>query len=193
MTSAGPGLPAAGSAGASAPESECAACDTETFRAIMSSLPAGVSVITTVDSDSQPRGMTATAVCSVSLQPPMLLVCMDSRSRTLEAIRERGAFAVNVLDARSERIARNFGSSRTADFTGVEWHPSASALGAPVLAGAIAAVAECRVDQILPAGDHHIVLAVVVDGAASDTAALSYARRAYHPIRVEPANEVEKV
>ena len=154
------------------------------FRRIMSVLPAGVSVITTVDADDQPKGMTATAVCSVSLEPPMLLVCIDSRSRTLAAIKHRGAFAVNILGAEAETLARLFASSRTADFSAVPWRPSATAAGVPVLTSGVAGFAECSVDQVVPAGDHHIVLAVVVGGGAEDIAGLSYARRAYHPIRL---------
>jgi len=158
----------------------------DSFRRIMSALPAGVSVITTVDADDRPKGMTATAVCSVSLEPPMLLVCIDSQSRTLAAIKHRGAFAVNILGADAETLARLFASSRTADFSAVPWRPSASAAGVPVLTSGVAGFAECRVDRVVPAGDHHIVLAVVVGGGAEDTAALSYARRVYHPIRVTP-------
>lgn len=168
-----------------------AAVGGDTFCRIMSVLPAGVSVITTVDADGRPRGMTATAVCSVSASPPMLLVCIDSRSRTLAAIRQRGAFAVNILGAESEALARLFASSATADFAGLRWRSSATAHGAPVLTSGVAGFAECRVDRVVPAGDHHIVLALVVGGGAGNAAALSYARRTYHPVRLTPDNEKE--
>lgn len=163
----------------------------DSFRAIMSALPAGVTVITTLGADRRPKGMTATAVCSASLEPPMLLTCLDSRSRTLAMIRQRGAFAVNILGAASAPLARLFASPGGDGFSRARWRPSA-ALGMPVLTDGVSAFAECRVDQIIPAGDHHLVLAVVVDGSAGDTGALSYARRAYHPIPSDSDNEVER-
>lgn len=163
----------------------------DSFRGIMAVLPAGVTVITTVDADLRPRGMTATAVCSASLEPPMLLACLDSRSRTLALIRQRGAFAVNILGAASEHLARLFASSGADAFSRARWRPSA-AHGVPVLTAGVAAFAECRVDQIIAAGDHHLVLAVVVDGTVGDTDALAYARRSYHPIPSDPDHEVEQ-
>lgn len=160
----------------------------DSFRGIMAALPAGVTVITTLDADLRPRGMTATAVCSVSLDPPMLLTCLHSRSRTLALIRRRGAFAVNILGADSEHLARLFASSGTDAFDVARWRPSA-AHGVPVLTDGVAGFAECRVDQIIPAGDHHLILAVVTGGTAGDADALAYARRSYHPIPSDPDRE----
>lgn len=76
--------------------------DGQTFAQVMACWPAGVAVVTTIDASGTPRGLTTTAVTSVSLDPPLLLVCVDRTSRTLPALRYARAFAVNVLEAWAE-------------------------------------------------------------------------------------------
>src|SRR2546428_13847279 len=71
--------------------------DRQTFFEIMASFPSGVAVVTTLDGEETPRGLTSTAVSSVSADPPLLLVCVDVESRTLDSLRVRGRFVVNSM------------------------------------------------------------------------------------------------
>ncbi|GAA3805829.1 flavin reductase family protein [Streptomyces chiangmaiensis] len=121
------------------------------FRATMSRLATGVSVITT-RSGSTPVGMTASAVSALSLDPLQLLVCISNHLYTRTAIAEHGRFAVNVLGEDSEHLARNFAASKPDKFAGVE---TVDDHGVPVLKDAIAAVV-CDVAEMLPGGDHTI-------------------------------------
>ncbi|MFE5037222.1 flavin reductase family protein [Streptomyces sp. NPDC056683] len=121
------------------------------FRATMSRLATGVSVITTC-SGSTPIGMTASAVSALSLEPLQLLVCIGNQLYTRTAIAEHGRFAVNVLGEDGEHLARNFAVSKPDKFASVE---TIDDHGVPVLKDAIAAVV-CDVAAALPGGDHTI-------------------------------------
>ena len=101
------------------------------FVEIMASYPAGVAIVTTLDADGTPRGLTTTAVSSVSAEPPLLLVCVDLTSRTLPALRAGGRFVVNFLREGRSELARTFASKTEDKFEGVEWSPTAA--GLPVL------------------------------------------------------------
>ena len=81
------------------------------FRSVMGHFATGVTVVT-VATDAGPVGMTANAVCSLSLEPLLLLVCFDNAARTLPAVREIGRFGVNVLGSDQEDLARLFASKR---------------------------------------------------------------------------------
>ncbi|MET8412514.1 flavin reductase family protein [Streptomyces sp. NPDC005195] len=121
------------------------------FRAAMSRLATGVSVITT-RTGGTPIGMTASAVSALSLDPLQLIVCIGNHLFTRTAIADHGRFAVNVLGEDSEHLARVFAASVPDRFAGVaidEEH------GVPVLRDAIATVV-CDVSRALPGGDHTI-------------------------------------
>jgi 3-hydroxy-9,10-secoandrosta-1,3,5(10)-triene-9,17-dione monooxygenase reductase component len=125
----------------------------EQFRSVMGHFATGVTVVTAATADG-PVGMTANAVASLSLQPVLLLVAFDNESRTLAVVRETGRFGVNVLAAGQAELARMF-ASKTPEhekFAGVS-HTVAH--GIPVLEGALAWVG-CRLERLIPAGDHTI-------------------------------------
>lgn len=148
--------------------------DPVSFRAIMGSFPSGVTVVTTIDHEGAPRGMTVSSFFSVSAAPPMLAVCLSSGSRTLDAVRSRGAFVTHVLQEDSVDVALHF--ARPRDDFGFEWMPSAHAGGAPVLLSGVAAHAECSVEQIVEAGDHHLVIGLIHAGTHSSERPLVYHR-----------------
>lgn len=116
----------------------------------------GVTVVTSRASDGAPVGTTVSAVSSLSLAPPLLLVCLDRASQTLAAIREQAAFAVNVLSEGQERLSANF--ARRGDAAGWEEvkHQSGPS-GMPHLHKALA-VLDCRLERCLEGGDHEIVI-----------------------------------
>ena len=126
------------------------------LRHAMSHFVTGVTVVTSVDADGQPVGTTANAVSSLSLDPPLLLVCFDRSSQTLAAVLAHGAFAVNVLAERQEELSSNFARrGNAADWDGVRHGPGLT--GSPRLHGVLATL-ECTVESRLPGGDHEIVI-----------------------------------
>jgi flavin reductase (DIM6/NTAB) family NADH-FMN oxidoreductase RutF len=126
------------------------------LREAMGHFATGVTVITSVGPDGEPVGTTANAVTSLSLDPPLILVCFDLKSSTLTAIREHGAFAVNVLGQRQRQLSANFAKrGLAAVWEGVTHHRGPT--GSPRLANVIAVI-ECTMEHALPGGDHEIVI-----------------------------------
>jgi flavin reductase (DIM6/NTAB) family NADH-FMN oxidoreductase RutF len=126
------------------------------LRAAMGLFATGVTVITTIGPDGQPVGTTANAVTSLSLEPPLILVCFDLKSATLAAIRGHRAFAVNVLGERQRQLSTNFAKrGLAAVWDGVTHLPGPT--GSPRLADVIAVI-ECTVEHAFPGGDHEIVI-----------------------------------
>ena len=121
----------------------------------MGQFATGVAVVTTAG----PAGLTTNAFTSLSLEPRLVLVCLDQGSRTLAAVRGEMRLAVNVLAAGQEDLAVKFAgkASHAEKFRDVEWRESA---GVPVLAGAVAWVAG-PVRELLPGGDHEIAIVAV--------------------------------
>jgi len=161
--------------------------DRDTFVEIMASYPAGVAIVTTLAADGEPRGLTTTAVSSVSADPPLLLVCVDLTSRTLPALRAGGRFVVNFLREGRAELARLFASKRDDKFELVAWRRSAS--GMPVLEDDALAWAECVTVQEFEPGDHVVLLARVEEGegaAADEDAPLMYYRRSWGVWRPAP-------
>jgi flavin reductase (DIM6/NTAB) family NADH-FMN oxidoreductase RutF len=144
----------------------------------MGSFASSVSVITTRSADGEPLGMTCSAVCSVSADPPLLLTCVRPPSVTLTALAETGRFVVNFLDADGRELSDRFASAQRDKFAGVQWR-SSDVFDIPVLEPVLAH-AECRVHQLINAGDHVIVIGLIVaGGAASDRFPLGYWRGRY--------------
>lgn len=134
--------------------------DPSLFREAMSRLASGVSIVTSADPAGTPFGLTATAVCSVSVEPPIVLASLASTSATHDALAAGGRFALNFLSTASADLARRFSSSAPDKFIGVEW--TAGVTGCPVLPDALA-VCECVLERTVPAGDHTVFFGRVVD------------------------------
>jgi flavin reductase len=137
--------------------------DVSAFRKAMGSFPSGVTVVTVASDDGDMHGMTINSFSSVSLDPMLVLVCLNQASRGLGLIERAGAFAVNVLSAGQRDVSRWFANRHrpagSPMFDGVPFEPGPT--GCPVLAGATASF-DCRLRQSHPAGDHLIVLGEVV-------------------------------
>jgi flavin reductase (DIM6/NTAB) family NADH-FMN oxidoreductase RutF len=153
--------------------------DRATFFAIMGAFPTGVGVVTTMDADNQPRGLTTNALCSVSAEPPLMLVCVDKNSHTLSALRHSRKFVVNYLAAGRGDLANVFASKDPEKFAGVAWRPARN--GMPWLHRDTIAYAECNIVQEVEAGDHFVFIAQVEAGQppAPGTKPLMYFRRTY--------------
>jgi flavin reductase (DIM6/NTAB) family NADH-FMN oxidoreductase RutF len=149
------------------------------FRNAIGHFATGVTVVTSVGADGEPVGTTANAVSSLSLDPPLVLVCFDRASMTLEAVRAHGAFAVNVLAAPQRHLSANFARrGLTAAWDEVRHRPGPT--GSPRLEGVLAAL-ECTVEHYLPGGDHEIVIGRVrdVETSGDDVAPLVFWRGGY--------------
>src|SRR5438270_7345068 len=128
--------------------------DRATFFAIMGAFPTGVGVVTTLDEHNQPKGLTTNALCSVSADPALLLVCVDKHSNTLPALRHSQKFVVNYLSAGRGELANVFASKEPDKFSKVSWRPAQN--GMPWLHNDSIAHAECNIIQEIEAGDHYI-------------------------------------
>jgi flavin reductase (DIM6/NTAB) family NADH-FMN oxidoreductase RutF len=152
------------------------AIEKDLFRRVMGSFASGVTVVTTQEPGGEPRGFTASALSSLSMEPRQLLVCVNNLSATLTTIREVAAFAVNIMASEQQAIAGRFAARSGDKFAGVAWEPGA--LGMPILAGSLA-YAECRLAATYPGGDHTILVGEVIGAAARDAAPLLYFRGSY--------------
>jgi flavin reductase ActVB len=138
------------------------ALDRQTFFDVMASFPSGVAIVTTFDAQGVPRGLTTTAVCSVSADPPTVLVCVDLASRTLAALRARQAFVINFVGEGRSELCLLFASKEEDKFADVAWRTTDGAL--PLLHDDVLAWAECRTVHELEVGDHVVLVAEVTDG-----------------------------
>ena len=154
-----------------------AVIDTSEFRRILGHLVTGVAVVTTRTGPDAPCGLTANAIASVSLDPTLVLACVETSAETHDCIADAGFFAINMLAASQERISRHFSTyGLRRKFDGIEYR--AAETGAPILHGALAWV-DCRVWARYPAGDHSIYVGEVVAGDAIEGTPLLYYRGGY--------------
>jgi flavin reductase (DIM6/NTAB) family NADH-FMN oxidoreductase RutF len=133
--------------------------DPDDFRRLMGHWATGVSVVTALATDG-PAGATANALSSLSLEPPLVLVCFDKSSRTLHAVRESERFGINILATRQEDVSRLFATKldQNEKFDAV---PFTVAHGAPILTGVLA-WAVCALDAEFTHGDHIVAIGEVV-------------------------------
>ena len=156
------------------------------FKAFMSQFASGVTVVTTVDGDGSPWGLTVSAFSSLSLDPPLCLFCLDHRAGSLATFRASRKFAVNVLSDGQEEISNRFASRRDDKFADLDWQKGPT-LGCPVFADVLAWT-ECEVTEILPGGDHDIFVGKLVRVQAGDGKPLLYFNGAYGDITSRPKN-----
>src|SRR5436305_1627465 len=145
----------------------------------MGAFPTGVTIVTTLDHDGRPKGLTLQAFLAVSTDPPLCLIGLDRTSRTIDALERHGAFVVNFLAAGREHLSNRFASKEEDKFGHVHWQPSRVARGAPVLTDDAVAYAECVIVRKIEAGDHWLFVASVDGGAATERTPLMYFRRSY--------------
>ena len=135
--------------------------DTIRFRHAMGRFATGVTIVTSRRADGEPCGLTVNSFASVSLDPLLVLVCLDDRSVTHGCVLERRSFSVSVLPAGAGDLARRFSSGARGDrFEGLAVREEVT--GNPVLELAVAWF-DCRVHDVHPAGDHAIVVGRVLD------------------------------
>jgi flavin reductase (DIM6/NTAB) family NADH-FMN oxidoreductase RutF len=152
----------------------------ELFRDVMACFPTGVAVVTAREVGERPRGLTVSAFCPVSLEPPLVLVCVDRASNTLPALQAAGGFTVNFLAGGREHLAVLYASKADEKFEGIAWRPPATPEGGPVLHEDSAAYAVCVTREAIEAGDHWVFIGEVCEAAViPDRLPLMYHRRAF--------------
>ena len=147
------------------------------FRTALRSFATGVTVVTTRDREGRPSGLTASAFTSVSLDPPLVLVCVDHAATAHPDFRERGWFAVNILRREQEALSRRFAASGGDKFGGVACHEGRT--GLPLLDGALATL-ECRIVEAHEAGDHTIFIGQVETVSVAGGSRSCTSTAAYH-------------
>lgn len=135
------------------------------LRNVVKDFASGVTIVTSVAEDGTPVGATVSAFCSLSLDPPLVLVCLNAESRTAEAIQSRGAYAVHFLDESQSALALKFANSQGGKFDDTPFDQGE--LGLPVLRDCRIRL-ECLLHAELPGGDHGIFVGRVVNTVACD-------------------------
>lgn len=160
------------------------AVSSDDFKAVMGSFASGVTVVTTVDDAGALWGLTVSAFCSLSLDPPLCLVCIDERAGSLAAMTEARKLAVNVLGDGQEELSNRFASRVEDKFAGVDYQVG-PVTGCPVFPEALAWL-ECEVDAILDGGDHKIFVGRLVNTQVNEGKPLLYWGGAYGDITSRP-------
>lgn len=153
------------------------AVSNQDFRAGLSRFASGVTVVTTRDGEGRLHGLTVSAFCSVSLEPPLVLVCIEKATYSHDAFLESGVLAVNILAAGQQHLSEHFASPFEDKFEGVE--VETSEFGLPHITGALASL-DCTVKRSYDGGDHTIFLAEVEHAKSGEGDPLLYFRSAYH-------------
>ena len=146
------------------------------LRRALGAFATGVTVVTTMDADGSPRGFTANSFTSVSLDPPLILVCLAKRAASCPVFQAAKSFAVNILSEDQKAVSTAFSSPGVDRFTTVDW--SARATGCPILADVVAWL-DCRMQEVVDAGDHYILIGRIVDYDYAPASPLGFCRGAY--------------
>ena len=152
------------------------ALDAAEFRRALGAFVTGVTVVTTIQADGSPRGFTANSFTSVSLDPPLILVCIAKTAASHAVFSATDHFAVSVLAEDQKAVSGVFASKMADKFAQVDWH--ARVTGAPLMKGAAASF-DCRTHDVVDAGDHIILIGRVVDFSHTTSSPLGYCRGAY--------------
>lgn len=152
--------------------------DPREFRNTLGCFATGITVITTVDREGAPVGFTANSFTALSLDPPLILFCLDRNATCFEAFHRNRHFAINILSVEQQEISNRFAKTGADKWSGVEFANGES--GSPILAGCLGNL-ECEVDEVFEGGDHVIFIGKVTAlwRSEGDTQPLLYFRGRY--------------
>lgn len=156
------------------------------WRRAMGAFPSGVTIVACLDAQGQPWGMTVASFCSLSMEPPLLLACMDQQAPTLPHVIETGYFSVNILRAGQGDLSDHFAIAPDEErFPTVAYHPGVS--GSPLLDDALVAI-DCELENRMVAGDHSIFVGKPLEiyHGSHDSPPLVYWRSKYRDISSDP-------
>jgi flavin reductase (DIM6/NTAB) family NADH-FMN oxidoreductase RutF/ADP-ribose pyrophosphatase YjhB (NUDIX family) len=146
------------------------------LRRALAAFLTGVTIVTTIDSEGRPRGFTANSFTSVSLTPPLILICVAKAAASFEEFRKGKFFAINVLEENQKFAAIKFASRDVDKFSSVEWTPGKTR--APIIGHSLAWL-DCHTRSVIVAGDHIIVIGEVVDFREQAGRPLGYFRSGF--------------
>jgi flavin reductase (DIM6/NTAB) family NADH-FMN oxidoreductase RutF len=153
--------------------------DASLLRKVMGLFATGVTVITTRDQSGRPYGLTANAVTSLSLEPPLLLICVDRKAETFPHFFDSKIFVLNILGEGQEDVSRRFATTGGDKFVGLACR--LGRLGTPILEGTLGHI-ECRIIETLEGGDHVIHIGQVEDAEAGEGRPLLFYRGKYRQL-----------
>jgi flavin reductase ActVB len=149
----------------------------ETFKSVQALLAGAVTIVTTRDKAGQPWGLTATSFCSLSLDPPLVVVCLAHSADSYHAFLTSSSFAVHILSARQSHLSQRFVTKGNTKYQ--QTHFEQGQLGVPLLSESLACL-ECRVQAIYPGGDHCLLVGLVEHGEPLLSESLSQPLLYYH-------------
>jgi flavin reductase (DIM6/NTAB) family NADH-FMN oxidoreductase RutF len=150
--------------------------DQDEFRAVLGRFASGVTVVTSRDADGRDHGMTVSAFCSLSLDPPLVLICVDQSASLYQPLAEASHFIVSILSESQEAIARRFSGPHPDRFDGMGYSRGVSGLA--ILDDALAYL-ECKRVAAYPGGDHCIYIGQVEVASSVEGRPLLYYRGGY--------------
>lgn len=156
--------------------------DSHAFRRALGQFATGVTIVSTIEPDGTPRGFTANSFTSVSLDPPLVLVCIANAASSCSVFRDAPNFSVNILAEDQKGASGLFATQRSDKFKAVDWHSGSS--GVPVIDGAIAWF-ECSRYREIEAGDHMILVGRVSDFGFREGRPLGYLGGSYFTLGLE--------
>jgi flavin reductase (DIM6/NTAB) family NADH-FMN oxidoreductase RutF len=156
--------------------------DSRDFRNALGAFPTGVTVVTAIDKNGNPIGFTANSFTSASLDPRIILICIDKASINLDVFKDGEAFAVNVLSESQQQISTTFATPVEDRFSQIDW--TISSQGSPLINNSVAWF-DCKTKKILDAGDHYILLGNVKDFNSGASTPLVFLRGNYVNLALE--------
>lgn len=151
--------------------------DSQQLRNVMGHFATGVTVITTKDKTGKPFGLTANAFTSLSLNPPLALICIDKKVQCYYCFDESKVFAANILNEGQEQLSRRFATKGIEKFGGIKWHTGMN--GLPLLDDAIGYI-ECEIVKSYDGGDHTVYVGEVVNATAAGDRPLVFFKGKYY-------------
>jgi flavin reductase (DIM6/NTAB) family NADH-FMN oxidoreductase RutF len=155
------------------------AVTSEEFRRACGRFATGVTIATAMDSEGAPHGLTVSSFTSVSLEPPMVLICLGHQVTVIDIFRQAKFFGINILGADQQGLSDRFARKGQDRFGGLAWERSES--GVPLLPGCLARI-ECRVHQVFPSGDHDIFVGEMIRGQVAEGEPLLYFASRYRKL-----------
>lgn len=153
------------------------ALDAREIRNVLGHFATGVTVITTSDITGKPFGLTVNSFTSLSLNPPLVVVCVDKTVDCYSCFDESKVFAVNILSEDQEELSRRFATKGIEKFAGIQWRMGEH--GLPLLDGVIGTI-ECKVTRSYEGGDHTIFLGEILSATAKGDRPLLFFKGKYH-------------
>ena len=150
------------------------------FRLACGRFATGVSIATVLDRQGSPHGLTVSSFTSVSLDPPLVLICLGHAVTVIDQFRGAKYFGINVLREEQRDLSERFARKGFDRFDGLPWNPGVT--GVPLLPGALAAM-ECEIEQRVPAGDHDILVGRMVRMAVEEGNPLIHYASRYRGLR----------